>query len=363
MDHDHPPFAASEPPGQAAAPDPHPTDLTRADPPPARRRSRRAWLYLAAIFILGALTGESQAVDPAERWGDITGDGIALVFMSVLTVGIFYVWRRSTRPLIPGAAFIASFFLCVINSSENKRETEEQFNALQHLADSVSTPAADRPPRNDEARVLWATRKAMEDLLVHADSLARVYDVDPDNPPEEWLSPAYMADARRYPEVRTHFTRYRSFLQAYDSTMLDAITGRLRTRLLQSGLSQAQVDAFVHDGVKGATDTGERRRIKIELETVDQALEFHAYLVAVDSRVHLDEPGETAMFERDSELRHASTALERIQRLARESNAQRRNAADVFRELGREFGIPGDTTHARRVEPDEGTTSAEARKS
>lgn len=342
---EHEPFAespaASTPP--AGSPEPAPQ-------PPPGRRSRRKWLYITAIMALGMLTAVPEALDPAERMGERFGGGISLLMGSFFIASLFYAWKPSTRPLIPGAALIASFFLVRALHSDASRETEEQFAALQHLADSAYSEGADAPPRDNDARMLWATRKAMEDLLAHYDTLALAHGVDVERAPDAWLTAAYIADARKYPEVRTYLTRYRAYLRDADSTVVGVVSQRLRARLTESGLPRRHVDRFMAGAMESVSERGERRRIATELELVDRALEFHAFLVAVDARVHLDEAGEAAMFDRDPERLRAMEMGEQIDRLALAAEQQQRTAMNGLREMGAVLGIEADTL-GREIPP------------
>jgi|GEM_PF-4858842 len=333
----------------------NPTPLSPAQAPPSRRPSRRKWLYIAAILLLGMVTAEPQAAGLAERRGEALGGGIALLFTSFALVSVFYVWRTSTRPLIPGAALIAALLMVPVMRIGDAQETEEQFAALQRLAeDSTSSPVStvDAPPRTSDARMLWATRKATEDLLAHHGALARSHGFDPDNPPDVWLSAAYLANARKHPEVGLYFTRYQAYVREADSTLIPVLTEQMRARLLESGLSRPQIDGFMRGFDRGAAQSAQRQTFASMLELTEQALQLDAYLVRVDPRVSLDAQAETALFDREAERLHVGDLLERIERLGRAVEAQERRGRGSLRELGRAYGIEGDTAEAPATETD-----------
>ncbi|HEX6373904.1 MAG TPA: hypothetical protein VF006_33555 [Longimicrobium sp.] len=344
---------------------PAPASLPAAEGSFAPRRSRRKWLYITAILLLGTITTEPEAASLSERRGEMFGGGIALLFMSIVLASTVCIWRRSTRPLIPGAALILAVIMVPLMEAGKEMEAKEQFAALQNFADSLSNPVdtADAPPRSNDARMLWATRKAMEDLVAHNDALARSHDVDPDNAPDAWLSAAYLADARRHPEVGTYFTQYLAYVREADSTLVPVLTERMRARLVQSGLSRSYIDGFMRGFGRSVARNAERKRLTASLEFTHQALALHAYLISVDSRVHLDDAEEVALFEREADRLHAGELVDRIQRLGREVEAQQRRGREGILELGDSMGIEADTVRGAQPPAGPGTTAAGMSKS
>lgn len=346
MESDHHPsaddnrFAAPRGTAQPAPPTPHGAR-------PRERRALRPWLYVVGTLLVGMCSGQPEGGDSAEQLGNLVGNGIGTLAISVALVALVLVWRPSTRSRIPGAAFVVALLLALISLGEATREKEEQFAALQRLADSTVSPVhdSDPPPRDTDARILWVSRKAMEDLLVWSDTLARAHGVDADNPPSEWLSAAYLADARKHPEVGTYFTRYQAYVREADSAFVPALTERMRVRLAQSGLGPGHAQAFMLGVGDAIADNGERKRLAAALELTRHALALHAYLVSVDSRAHLDDAEEAALFERDEERLHVNALLERIERLGAEIEAQQRRRREGIRDIGESMGIPTDTVH------------------
>jgi hypothetical protein len=357
--------SGAPPPTSPAKPDdlkPAPLPLTEAAPP--RRRSRRRWLYAGGTFFLGILTAEPQASSLAERRGEMVGAGIANLLICLAVAFVFYAVRRSSEPRIARGAFITAVLMFLLDQAGNTRETKEQFAALQRLADSTTGPVedADAPPRDTNARMLWATRKALEDLLAHRDALARSHGIDLDEAPDGWLSAAYLADARNYPEVRPYLTRYQAYVRDADSTLIPVYTRRMRARLEQSGLAARHIEGVMRGAAKAADRGAARQAFASELELTEQALELDAYLVRVDSRVNLDEQSETAIFDRESERLHVNQLLDRIERLGREVEAHERRVSETMRDLGREFGIESDSAEHEPSIPEPGSPSADVRK-
>jgi hypothetical protein len=342
--------------------EPAPLPQTEAEPP--RRRSRRKWLYVAGTFFLGMLTAEPQASSLAERRGEVVGEGIATLLICLAVASVFYALRRSSEPRIARGAFITALVMLLLDQAGKTRETEEQFAALQRLADSTRGPVddADAPPRDTDARMLWATRKALEDLLAHQDALARSHGIDLDEAPDGWLSAAYLADARNYPEVRPYLTRYQTYVRDADSTLIPVYMRQIRARLEQSGLAARQIEGVMRGAARAAERGAARLVFASELELTEQALELDAYLVRVDSRVHLDEQSETAMFDREAERLHVNQLLDRIERLGREVEAHERRGMGALKELGREFGIEADSSEHEPSIPEPASPSADVRK-
>ena len=358
------PFGAPPPTSPANPDDLEPAALPRTEAVPPRRRSRRKWLYVAGTFFLGMLTAEPQASSLAERRGEMVGAGIANLLICLAVASVFYALRRSSEPRIARGAFIIALPLFLSDLAGKTRETEEQFAALQRLADSTLSPVddGDEPPGNTDARMLWAARKALEDLMAHQDALARSHGIELDKTPDGWLSAAYLADARKYPEVGPYLTRYQAYVRDADSTLVPVYTRQMRARLEQSGLAAPQIEGVMRGVGKAAEQGAARQAFVSELELAEQALELDAYLVRVDSRVHLDEQAETALFDRESERLQVNQLLDRIDRLGREVEAHQRRASEKMRDLGRAFGIEADSVEHEPSPVGPGTLSAGVRK-
>jgi hypothetical protein len=363
MNQNDPPIADDEPsavqPPAFAARDSTAGPATPAwnDAPPPERRSRRIWLYFAGTFLLGMCTAEPDAGGLAERNGQIVGAGAGMLLMSIVFVSVFLGWRRSTRTKIPGAAFIVALLLVPILGDAAEKEKEEQFVMLKRFADSIAGPVDDSDPppsRGVDARMLWASRKASEDMAGHYDALARSHDVDVENTPDGWLSAAYLADAAKHPEVATYFTRYQAYVRDADSTFKPLLTERLRARLVQSGLPRLEIEGFM----RGAARSTEGTPFPTMLEFTEQALALHTYLVSVDSRVHLDDSEEAATFEREAERLHAGKLIDRLERLGREVEAQQRGSTEQLRELGESMGIKPGKGHLPPPPAEPGATGA-----
>jgi hypothetical protein len=352
---DDEPTLGHEPSGEHP-PIPGVTDVPEPAPPhdrsSTRRLARRTWLAFAAILFLGMITTEPVGGTAWERSADLFAGGLALLLVSVVLACTVCIWRRSTRRRIPGAALLTAVILVPLVQAGEKTEVEKQFAALQDLAADTSNPVdtADTPPEGSDARTLWATRKAMEDMVVHYESVARSHGVDTGTPPEAWLSAAYLADARRHPEVGSYFMRYQAYVREADSTLVPLLTKRMHARLVQSGLDASRVDRIMRGFAREAARRAERQQFASMLQLAEQALELDAYLVRADPRVHLDERTETALFDREAERLHVNGLIERIEGLEQTVDAQQRagdgRLKDQLNDLGRVFGIEADTADA-----------------
>lgn len=341
-----------------------PASISRTESAPRSRRSRGRWLYVAGTFFLGMLTAEPQASSLAESRGEMVGAGIANLLICLAVASVFYALRRSSEPRIARGAFIIALPMFLLDQAGKTRETEEQFAALQRLADSTMGPVdgADAPPRDTEARMLWATRKALQDLLAHQDALARSHGIEFDKAPDGWLSAAYLADARNYPEVGPYLTRFQAYVRDADSTLVPVYTRQMRARLEQSGLAARQIEGVMRGVGKAAERGAERQAFASMLELSERALELDAYLVRVDSRVHLDEQAETALFDQEAERLRVNQLIDHIERLGREVEAHQRHASEKMGDLGRVFGIEADSAEHEPSTADPGALSASARK-
>ncbi|HEX2080319.1 MAG TPA: hypothetical protein VHG08_21640 [Longimicrobium sp.] len=159
--------------------------------------------------------------------------------------------------------------------------------------------------------------------------------MNPDTAPAVWMTAAYFADARRYPEVQEYFTRFRRFLQEMDTTEMPVIQHRMELRMLQSGLSKPMVEeatAGVHATLMELAPD-RRRRSEDMLAMVAGALDLHAFLVGVDSRVHLDEEADIARFLRPDEQRRATEMIREVERLMAVVEGQRAASRGRMRDV------------------------------
>ena len=226
----------------------------------------------------------------------------------------FLWWSTRTLRFIPGTAFVLALLTCLDDLPDpgDVDGPGAQPGAVQALTE-YSADAA--PPQGSRARAQWAKQRAGEDLQAYLDGRAASHGLGPNSLPAEWLSPAYMADAGRHPQVRDHFTRYREYQQEMDTASVTVYLEATRTRLRQSGLRELQVEG-VMDAVRKemhAEAPEIRRRSETEHALISAALDLHAYLEDVDPRVHLDEGG-SVRFSQDAERTRAFFLAGEVQR-------------------------------------------------
>jgi hypothetical protein len=306
-------------------------------PPAARRPSPWRWLYLPASLAVALVVA-----DPDANVATRIGYALAVLAGSAAVAALFYVWRASTRPAIPGTTFILAFLItgCTLLTKEDS--ADEETEALRRSADLFTVGSAyastdEGPPMGVDARWIWASRKAMEDVAMHYHDLASSRDVIPGREPDGWRTAAYVADADEYPEVRRYFTAYRQYLAKADSSTLPVYFDRLHDRLMQAGFSRERARLMAASVQVGAAAAMKARREEFRLagEVADSALAFHALLVRADSRVHYERAEDAAGFERESERLRAIALNEEIDRLTRRLDALREPARARLKALRR----------------------------
>lgn len=283
-----------------------------------RRARRRTVMCVIAIFFAGMFAAEPYWESPEQLSASLFGSGMAMVMVSYGIAALFLGWSQSGRRLVNRGA-LAFSFLALVGQC---RETDPQLAAMQLWADSLGTGQVsdvDPPPHGMEARLEWASRNARADNNAYTLALAADYGIEPKEWPAGWMSTEYLADARKYPEVREHFTRHRALIQELDTMQIPIAERHVNLRLLQAGFSSRFVGGMMDSVRIALADRSiELRRVNADhMAFVDRAMELHDLLVRVDTRAHLDSKAGIARFERDSELEQVSRLVEEVERLHR----------------------------------------------
>lgn len=270
-------------------------------------------LYILVTFLMGmALTAADvgpgtdvaasvnpyiQARATGYARGQIIGGGIGAVVSTYMIAALLLAWSRRTRRFVPGTAFT----LALVTSAGKLTSPDAAGSAG---AQPGAFTANDPPSLETRARVDLAGQRARDDMEAHLRVVAARHGVDPAGAPPEWLSPAYIADARKHPRVHDYFTRYRQYLHEADSTSQTVFIDALRMRLWQeSGLKRTEMDEILNAVREDLAREAPAMRLRSRNEhaLITAALDLHAYLEGVDPRVDLDEAENVARFARDAE--------------------------------------------------------------
>jgi hypothetical protein len=276
-------------------------------PPPPRPPSPWRWLYVPGSFVIAL-----AVADPDASIGPRIGYALGTLACTAVVAVLFYIWRASTRPAIPATTFILTFLTTGLILLGKEDDVETQTQALSQSADlfalgGVYATMDEDPPEGVDARWVWASRKALEDVAAWYQERADARGIIPGRAPEGWITAAYIADAGEYPDVRRYFTDYRAYLAEADSSTLPVYFDRLRDRLRQAGFSAADAKPFMATPQVGAAAALQARQEEFRLaaQIADSALAFHALLVRADPRAHYDPEEDKAGFERDAERTRA----------------------------------------------------------
>lgn len=334
--------------------------------PPAKERSSGKWrwaVYILLTLIFGMATASTEpssaanvpgefARSYAEGYarGQVFGAGLGMLLGTYALAAVFLAWSARTRKFIPGTAFCLALlsFVGRLGSLEAAAETDAQFAAMQRWADSLGTAhfaEEDAPPQSTEARMAWASRMAVQDMVEHIQERQRAHGFHPDTVPAAMGTPEYLANARAHPEIREYFTRQQAFLQELDTTEMSVLRDRMEFRVLQSGL-RGRVAEEMMEGVRASTDSLPdrwRQRSANHLALAAAALEMHDFLVRVDTRVHLDREANVARFARRSEHNRFVALADEYDRLLAVVQEQRGESRDRLGDVRALFGQPGDS--------------------
>lgn len=296
----------------------------------------RSVAFLAAAHAL-AFAATDSGLNLPSRLGEAMG---SVVFACAL-VSVVMAWRRSTRRHIPLATLLVVVFTLFSPDStreSDRRSMEADLAAMRGaLEDPASAPklASDAPwPSGSDARGLRAGRMIIQDQLGWMQSLAGSYRVGPGTEPEAWLSPAYLADAGRHPEVGDYYARYRDYTGRVAREFAPHFDSLANLHLEEAALSASGRRGYL-SGIRGAMASRGAAFQAVETLCRD-AVELHAFLVRVDPRVHLDPDGTTARFEDPRELEHAQTLIAALQAGAaalERTSGQRGAAFDSIRSV------------------------------
>lgn len=295
------------------------------------RRGATAWNWLGsrpgqvACFAMAVWVGSlvDVAPSPSERLAFGIGTTLAATAVAVLLLG----WWSGSRAYVPlGALFITGVLAVqTLNQrSANQRSVQSDVSAVRSLISSPETYIPSelpevRPPR-EGAQMARATRLMMGELVVYVRTTAAAHGIDPDVEPEGWLSPRYLADAGKHPEVPRYFRASERYLAELEIGLEPWFQDVYPKSLRRAGLSEERVRAAMPLAERGFRRgmADSRQAIELNRELARAALELHEYLVSVDARVVYDAADDLARFERDLERHRAILLHGRVRAVARQ---------------------------------------------
>lgn len=272
-----------------------------------------------------------------ERWGHVVGGLGVVVAMSAC----FLAWSKRSREWIPFLALGLtgiSFFpqrAEVMRGREQQRAEVDRQLSLLHAASSalldttqardsavlrVYPDSGDPLPTSAEGRRLWVDRHVMGDCARRVLAAEARYG----DPPAAWGTARYGANASAHPEVAVFWAK----ASAEEAELWRTMPGYTETRYRmwggQAGMWDAEIDAMLVDVrqvVRGAY-----QRAALGKAVADAALDYHRFLVSVDSRVRYDARRGVVLFERQADLDRAGRLEERMRRAARAYDEHRAQA-------------------------------------
>jgi hypothetical protein len=169
-------------------------------------------------------------------------------------------------------------------------------------------------PVGDKARLLRASRLALEDVQAQLRRSGATRGIDIDNPPAEWLEARYLARAAAHPEVPRYFRIYLDYLDETERTTLDLTERRLEARLREQRFSDAVIRREIrglHAGYAGANHAATFENAR---RVARSALSLHALLLQIGNRVEYDVASDQALFSVDAELERVQLLIAQIER-------------------------------------------------
>lgn len=273
-----------------------------------------SWLFALAFGGSGLiLIFLPEATGPIEAQ---IGYALGAAIWTVL-VPYFFMRRTAYRSFFPVVAILLSGGYLVTATALRKERNQQIATDLEVMADLVVSPLSeDTPippvamPSDIDGKYSWVSRMALQDYRRMLVELAAEHGIDPDVPPEEWITPAYLADAADYPHVREWLSGYRSYLTDAISQVPDLMRQATERRLDEAGISGYARDEYFVDlmrGYKSNADAGE-----FAFAVAENGIRLHDFLVSVDERVYLSPDQDQALFEVDAERAIATQLLNRI---------------------------------------------------
>ena len=257
-------------------------------------------LALAGVFLIGFLSVEARASDPAGLIGGIFGFFLG----SALFAGVFLIWSHRTRRYLPFGMLAVALLVIVGGQSERNQvsTTGGQLDELEALVDrweeeygltramgggtpgsggaSVQTSGPPASGSMDE-RALWAGLRLLEAI----EEIVLEYEVKHEIGEEHlegWLEPQYLANASEYSAIPAYFNRNRAFLQQVIDSFEADVVSRMDEVLDQAGLSSRLREEFQRSflqelRVNSLENSGSA---DLQLGFLDTAEELHEVLLA-----------------------------------------------------------------------------------
>jgi hypothetical protein len=282
----------------------------------------------------GAILSNGGGVVEAQASGEALGYPIGLAAVPLVLSTLFLVWSGRTRRYIPfvalGLAFVSTAGRVSTNREEVDRELSRTRGLMSALADSAGRGVGDRsssaPPSSPDAKLLWATNRALAEAPAHLREVADQHGVDPDNLPAAWGTSRYMANATSHPEVERYWQGYRDYLAVFQEGFPGWLQSRVAAHAREAGVPSGTLRGYL-EGMSRGAESAQLEPLTWADSTASAALAYHRFLVSVDARVSYDAAQDMAMFGRDADLERANELQARVQRAAERLNRARQASA------------------------------------
>jgi hypothetical protein len=155
----------------------------------------------------------------------------------------------------------------------------------QAVRDAAVAAGFGGPARTGASEVSLVERRAMEDMVAAMEQQQVVFQVD--RVPSLWLEGIYLAEASRFPEVRSFWERYASYVEAMRAEEEQLFRQNLVARLRSEGVSEAQLSMRVARALRTFNADLVRREAVYDamMELASAALDLHEFLADNENRI------------------------------------------------------------------------------
>jgi hypothetical protein len=156
---------------------------------------------------------------------------------------------------------------------------------VQAVRDAASLAGFGGPAPTGASEVTLLEDRALEDMVVEMERLQAAHRVD--RVPPLWLEGIYLAEATRFPEVRSFWERYAEYVHEMRSSEEQLFRRSLLARMEEEALSEAEVSMRVARAMRTFNSDWDRRAAVYNgmLELSSAAIDLHDFLVKNERRI------------------------------------------------------------------------------
>jgi len=238
---------------------------------------------------------------------------VIMAAVLLVLVTLLLVWSRRTRPYIPfvALALVAGVSLMRAVATDLAAFAERRIQAREIAARRGQTGLQAFLEGTEPGWEGCPVERVKPAFVEYERQVAARHGWNLTAPPPAWATPRYAAAAGSHPEVARYFAGSRDFDEEMRERSPEWLGEHLAEAARSAGRSEAQVHAMLLQCAGGPFAEIDRYWV-LEKAAAEAGLEYHRYLVSVDSRVHYDAGLRAAMFDRERDLQHARRLARRF---------------------------------------------------